>query len=250
MSSLPAISCIIPFWNEGRNLFDVLKQVIKVRNISEIICVDDGSVDGNHHRVKRKYPYVKIIRLEKNKGKSGAVQEGLRHAMGDYILLLDADLRNLKYREIENSIDAFTSDGTIDMLILRRINAILPVKIYRADVLFSGERILRKSDLEAILNGSSVYGWQLESAINTWMLANQKNVLWIAHSGINMQKYEKWGVMTGLRLDLKTYTDMISATGFINIIRQILFFARLELKPGLDEHRKKKPEPVSVAETV
>lgn len=250
MSSLPGISCIIPFWNEGRNLFNVLKEIVKVRNLSEIICVDDGSVDGNHHRIKRKYPEVKVIRLEKNRGKTGAVREGLKHAKGHHILLLDADLRNLKYREIENAVDAFTSVENIDMLILRRVNAILPVKIYRADVLFSGERLLRKPDLETILNGSSVNGWQLESAINTWMLANRKNVRWIAHSGINMQKYDKWGLMTGLRLDLKTYRDMISATGFTNIVRQILFFARNELRPGVTDQGKKKPKPVSVVETV
>lgn len=229
MRNIRQISCIIPFWNEGRNLFLVLDELIKVKNLSEIICVDDASQDDNFVEVRNQYPLVKAIRLDKNQGKSGAIKEGLKHATNEYVMLVDADLRNLNHREIEKAAEAFCTTENLDMLILRRKNAIFFVKLYRADVLFTGERILRKGDLETILNGS-VSGWQLESAINTWMYLNGKNVLWIPHSGINRQKYLKWGVINGLKLDLKTYSDMISATGFNNMIKQILFFARNELR--------------------
>jgi glycosyltransferase involved in cell wall biosynthesis len=231
MRNIRQISCIIPFWNEGRNLFLVLDELMKVKNLSEIICVDDASQDDNFYEVRSHYPRVKAIRLEENHGKSGAIKEGLKHATNEYVLLVDADLRNLNHCEIEKATEAFCNKDDLDMLILRRKNAIFFVKLYRADVLFTGERILRKVDLETVLNGS-VNGWQLESAINTWMYLNGKNVLWIPHSGINTQKYLKWGVINGLKLDLKTYSDMISATGFNNMVKQILFFARNELRPN------------------
>lgn len=230
MISEPQISCIIPFWNEGRNIFDVLDEISKARNLSEIICVDDASDDCNYSIIPRKYPGVKVIRLGQNRGKSGAVREGLRYASGDYILLVDADLRNLNYVEIEQAARACISRKDLDMLILRRVNAVFFVRLYRADVLFTGERILRKRDLETILDGSEVSGWQLESAINTWMFENNKKVAWIAHSAINKHKYLKWGVLKGLRLDLKTYSDMVSATGFNNIVKQIMFFAKNEIR--------------------
>jgi glycosyltransferase involved in cell wall biosynthesis len=232
--SVPLVTCIIPFWNEGRNLFCVLDEISKVGDIDEIICVDDASQDRNYMKVQSYYPHVKIIRLEKNKGKSGAIREGLKQAQGDYVFLIDADLRNLDHRELEKALDAFRKAGDIDMLILRRVNAVFFVKLYRADVLFTGERILKKSDLETILNGS-VNGWQLESAINTWMYLNGKNVSWIPHSGINKHKYLKWGILDGLKLDMKTCGDMITAAGFNNIIKQILFFARNELRLGDNE---------------
>ncbi|HLN54578.1 MAG TPA: hypothetical protein VK207_01230, partial [Bacteroidales bacterium] len=165
------------------------------------------------------------------------VKEGLRHASGEFILLLDADLRNLNHAEIEQAAEAFIRTDNLDMLILRRINAIFFVKLYRADVLFTGERILRKRDLETILEQSDVSGWQLESAINTWMLANDKNVAWIAHSAINRHKYLKWGVLKGLRLDLKTYSDMVTAAGFNNMMKQILYFAKNELKFDPAHHK-------------
>ena len=228
-NSVPDISCIIPFWNEGRNLFSVLNEVTMVQNLSEIICVDDASQDGNYFKVKKWFPKIKLVRLEKNAGKSGAVREGLKHTGSEYVMLLDADLRNLDHREIQKAADAFRLAEDLDMLILRRVNAVFFVKLYRADVLFTGERILRKSDLETILNGS-VSGWQLESAINTWMYENGKHVLWVPHSGINKHKYLKWGMINGLKLDIKTYSDMISATGLNNMMKQILFFAKDELR--------------------
>lgn len=249
MSSVPQISCIIPFWNEGKNLFSVLDEVSKVRNISEIICVDDGSDDDNFVRVKR-YPGIKAIRLEKNCGKTGAVKEGLKHANGEYILLIDADLTNLDHREIDKATRAFRMASDLDMLILRRVNAVFFVKLYRADVLFTGERILKKSDLELILESYPVSGWQLESAINTWMYSNAKNVFWMPHSGINRHKYIKWGLLRGLTLDLQTYSDMISATGFSNIMRQILFFAKEELRPEPPGIKNRHNKAETVPETV
>lgn len=239
------ISCIIPFWNEGSNLIPVLDEISKSRYISEIICVDDGSRDCNFFVIQEYYSHISLVRNEVNLGKSEAVREGLRHASYDNIMLLDADLRNLDHREIDRAAMAFMGSDDIDMLILRRINAVFFVKLYRADILFTGERILRKSDLETILDSSDVCGWQLESAINTWMYNNNKKVCWVPHSAINKHKYLKHGVINGLRLDLRTYSDMVSAAGFNNFMKQILFFAKEELKVEVHEE-----EPVPHEEEV
>jgi glycosyltransferase involved in cell wall biosynthesis len=229
MDGTREISCIIPFWNEGSNLISVLTEITKAKNISEIICVDDGSDDCNHVKVKNKFPAINLVRLQSNRGKTDAVREGLKHAKGEFILLLDADLKNLDHREIDLAAVAFFRAGNLDMLILRRINAVFYVRLYRADILFTGERILKKGDLVTILDGD-VNGWQLESAINTWMYLNGKNVSWVAHSGINCDKQAKWGTLNGIRLNLRTYSDMVSAAGFNNIMKQIFFFARSELR--------------------
>lgn len=230
MKPVPQTSCIIPFWNEGRRLYDVLDEIVKIENIAEIICVDDASQEDLSAEIKKRYPSITLIRLEKNLGKSGAIQAGLKKANSDLILLLDADLRNLNHNEIEEANNAIQRASDIDMIILRRVKAPLIIRLVRGDVIVTGERILKKEDLKTILNGS-VKGWQLESAINNWMYRNKKKVFWMPHSGINTHKPWKWGLLNGLRHDVRTFADMISATGFTNLLKQILFFAKEELKP-------------------
>lgn len=222
-------SCIIPFYNEGRRLFFVLDEIAKVENLAEIICIDDASREDNTPELRERYPKIKFFRLSQNIGKSGAVREGLKHVKGNLILLFDADLRNLNHKEIEKAIDAIQQTSDVDMLILRRVKAPLIIKLDRGDVLFTGERILKKKDLETILSGS-VRGWQLESAINTWMYHQKKKVFWAPHSGLNTHKPWKWGLLNGLRHDIRTFADMISAAGFMNLLKQILFFAKDEFK--------------------
>jgi glycosyltransferase involved in cell wall biosynthesis len=222
------VTCIMPFYNEGSRLYSVLDEMVAVKNLAEIICVDDGSDDDMTSEIRKVYPQVKLVRLERNLGKSGAVREGLKYSKGDLILLFDADLRNVNHKEVEQAVEAIRKTNNIDMFILRRINAPFIIKLDRADVLFTGERILKKEDLEAVLQ-DSVKGWQLESAINMWMYRNEKQVYWFPHFGVNTFKPWKWGVLPGLRHDIKTFSDIISAAGFINLIKQILFFARQPL---------------------
>lgn len=222
-------SCIIPFWNEGLFLFNVLDEVTKTGNINEIICVDDASENDNYIEIQRRYPHIRLIRLPENVGKTDAIREGLKIATGYYILLLDADLQNLNHRDLVRAIKAVYRNPAIDMLILRRVNADLLIRMYRADVLFTGERIMKKADLLEVLHGPAKR-WQLESAINTWMYLNKKKVYWIPQSATNTDKSLKWGLVQGLINDVRTFADMMFATGLNNFFRQIFFYAKDELK--------------------
>ncbi|MCE5331189.1 MAG: glycosyltransferase [Bacteroidales bacterium] len=252
LENINKTTCIIPFWNEGQRLYNVLDEVVKTKNIAEIICVDDASEIDNSLEIHQKYPRVKLIRLDRNVGKTDAIREGLKYAQNKLILLLDADLRNLNHKEIEAANDAIQQNLEVDMVILRRINAVFLVRMDRRDILFTGERILKKRDLEEILRGS-VKGWQLESAINTWMYDRKKEVYWVPQSGINTHKQVKWGFFIGIKNDIKTFSDMVLATGLINYLKQILFFARNQFKKTEIKTHKSlqiKPKPVSSFKSV
>jgi len=58
---------------------------------AEIIVVDNASNDGSVEFVRREHTSVKLLVLEKNVGFAGANNIGIRHATGDFILLLNSD---------------------------------------------------------------------------------------------------------------------------------------------------------------
>src|SRR5205085_842389 len=109
----------------------------------QIICVDDASSNDISDEIRIRYPDIKLLRLKKNVGKSTAISEGLKVAGGEFILLLDADLQNLKYEEIDTAIDKLKNNQDVDMLVFRRILANFFIRLTRGDVLVTEERILK-----------------------------------------------------------------------------------------------------------
>ncbi len=88
------LSIIIPVYNEKGTILQVIERVKKadIGNCEkEVIIVDDGSRDGTRELVS-KAPGVKKILLERNRGKGGALKEGVRQSTGDYVIFHDADM--------------------------------------------------------------------------------------------------------------------------------------------------------------
>ncbi len=92
---MKTLSVIIPCYNELSTIRNIISKVseVKIENWQiEIIIVDDGSKDGTREILKEYEKNLKIVYHEKNMGKGSAVQTGLAHASGEYILIQDADL--------------------------------------------------------------------------------------------------------------------------------------------------------------
>ncbi len=70
-------------------LFTAQKAASKIS--SEIIVVDNDSVDGSCQMVKEKYPEVLLISNKENLGFSKANNQAIRVSKGEYILLLNPD---------------------------------------------------------------------------------------------------------------------------------------------------------------
>ncbi|MBI4084359.1 MAG: glycosyltransferase family 2 protein [Candidatus Levybacteria bacterium] len=227
--SKPTCTCVIPFYNERKRILSVLRVVTKIRSIDEIICVDDGSTDGTRQDIKKRYRNVRVIRLMKNQGKAQAIKYGLMRARGQYILLLDADLSNLNENEIERAIVKITKNDKVDMIVLRRKYDPFISKIVRGDVLVSGERIVKKDDLERVFEGK-VNGYQIEPAINYYMMDRKKSAFWMWHSGTNTNKLKKIGLMEGLTKESKLYMSIIAYKGPWKYIRSVSTFCLENLK--------------------
>ncbi len=106
-SSPRMLSLVCPVYNEADSLdmlMDKLSPVIdeslKIMGSGaryEIIFIDDGSADDTAAAItalNRKNPHVKLIRFSRNFGKEAALTAGLRHAKGDAVIPIDADLQD------------------------------------------------------------------------------------------------------------------------------------------------------------
>ena len=94
----PAISCVIPSFNEGANLRRVARSVLSTLNTLsdhlELIVVDDGSRDDTSTIMQAlcaAHPEVVYIQLSRNFGKEAALTAGLEAARGEVVILMDAD---------------------------------------------------------------------------------------------------------------------------------------------------------------
>jgi len=88
------LSVIIPVYNEVESIQVILERVQAQKLAHEIIVVDDGSKDGTRDVLKELDGKngVRVVLHEKNKGKGAAVRTGMAAALGDVLLIQDADL--------------------------------------------------------------------------------------------------------------------------------------------------------------
>jgi len=96
---LPMVSIIVLNYNGKRFLdgcFSSLSRIDYPKSRYEVIMVDNGSVDGSVEYVKKNFPWVKIVVLERNYGFGGGNNRGVRFARGQYIVFLNNDTRVTK----------------------------------------------------------------------------------------------------------------------------------------------------------
>ena len=88
------LSVIIPVYNEVESIQVILKRVQEQNLAHEIVVVDDGSKDGTRDVLKELDGKngVRVVLHEHNKGKGAAVRTGMAAALGDVLLIQDADL--------------------------------------------------------------------------------------------------------------------------------------------------------------
>lgn len=101
-----AVSMVVPCYNHGRYLRDLLNSLLggetclgymrgqDLGESLEIIIVDDCSTDDTASIIellKIEYPSVKFMKTKVNSGTAGAINIGMRVALGDYFTTMSAD---------------------------------------------------------------------------------------------------------------------------------------------------------------
>ena len=94
------LSILVPVYNEEEYVGTILERAIAAPLPAgierEIIVVDDGSTDDSAaivESVSREHPgLIRLVRLERNRGKGAAVRRALAEAHGEFSIIQDADL--------------------------------------------------------------------------------------------------------------------------------------------------------------
>src|SRR3989338_6106491 len=106
------ISIITPNYNGKKFLGPFLDSIRKLnfpKNRIETILVDNNSEDGSVEFTKKKYPWARLIKMDKNTGYAEGCNVGVRNAKGKYIALTNVDITFDKnwakelFRFIENN---------------------------------------------------------------------------------------------------------------------------------------------------
>ena len=92
------VSIVMPVYNEREFVLDVIKRVVDTGVPSELVVVDDCSVDGTRDllsELEKKWAdkncALKVYLKERNMGKGAAFRTGFENVTGDVVIIQDAD---------------------------------------------------------------------------------------------------------------------------------------------------------------
>ena len=118
------LSVVLPMYNEEKTIENNILTLntalrSKLQNEYESIAVNDGSRDRTLEIVaslEKRLPALRLFSYEKNKGKGGALKEGMTRAEGSFVLFTDSDLA-YGTDQILHFLEIFESDPSVDILL-------------------------------------------------------------------------------------------------------------------------------------
>ena len=99
--SNPQLSIVIPAFCEASNIIPFIRSVslelAKTSYSYELVFVDDGSTDSTWTQISKaasEGASIRALRLSRNFGKEAAIAAGLEYALGQAVIVMDADLQH------------------------------------------------------------------------------------------------------------------------------------------------------------
>lgn len=167
------LSVIIPCYNEEDNINPFFDEMEKVRQQIqndtdlELVFVDDGSSDRTFdllYDLSKTHSFVKYVRFSRNFGKEAAMLAGLENAVGDYVVLIDADLQDPPSL-IPEMLDLIRG-GEYDRIATRRIDRTgePPIRSFLAKMFY---KIINKISNVRIMDGARDFSMMSRRMVNS-----------------------------------------------------------------------------------
>lgn len=226
--SLNPVSAIVCAFNEARTLPQVVRELLAAEEISEVIVVDDGSVDRTLAALKElsMHPKIKIIKFPRNRGKGHAMAEGILKARNDILLFVDADLINFGKQYVPQLLTPLLN-GAADMVIGHPTENDFD-KRFNPFKALAGERAVFREDILPLTEKIKSSGYGVETIINLSYTARNKRVeyvyLWGLLHPVTFQKHSvPKAINNYLREAAQISKAAIENRGlFLGIIRETL----------------------------
>lgn len=197
---------LIPAYNEEAFVAAVVKTAT-ASGLGPVLVVDDGSEDGTASVARQ--AQAEVLSLSSNCGKGGAVFAGAAHLDADVLVLIDADLTNLRVEHLRQLAEPVLR-GQVDMargvFVGGRWSTEMAQKLAPQ---LSGQRaVLRARLLEVEGLKESRYG--VEIAITKHAKRANWRIMDVPLSGVSQViKEEKRGLLRGLFIRLKMYGEIL-----------------------------------------
>jgi glycosyltransferase involved in cell wall biosynthesis len=224
-------AAIVPAYNEAGRITNVLKAVAGAQTIDELLVICDGCDDttgdearGFAARWKEKNPGstldIRVLELEHNLGKGGAMRHGALHCTAPILLFLDADLIGLTSEQVDAMVAPMRCDNPEERaaMSLGLFGAARGGIVgwwlslcHRKVAAITGQRAIRRDVFLAVPDlTKSRFG--VETAITryvrcAWKLKVAEVFL---HGVTHPIKEEKIGVFRGLRYRMAMYLEILS----------------------------------------
>ena len=228
------VSCIIPAYNEGDRILNVLNAVKNHSLIKEILVINNNSKDNTKQVVNsfiksNKLKNLKLFDANEHQGKAYAMYYGINKAKGNTILFLDADLQNLNPENITNLVQPIINNE-VDMTLGHRGDVHFFFKPFKFDP-WGGERAIKKQLFLEMPNYShSKYG--IESLINNFLIKAKKRIQVIPILNVtNTRKGKKSNYLGGIYEDYKMIKQIFLIMQFKTFIRDTFYIQKMQKLP-------------------
>lgn len=168
------VSIVIPNYNGEDLLKKNLPTIVKRSKNCEIIIVDDASTDNSIEYIKNAFPQICIIKRHENSGFAQSVNEGVKMATGELVILLNTDIYP-KENYIDGLLPHFGNPLTFAVGCLQESH----------------------EDQKVILRGRGIGNFRKGFLIHARGDVNKKDTLWVS-GGASMYRKSIWQKLGGM----------------------------------------------------